>query len=302
MGASGDVNRADGDGLLRLGSRRLELVLAPGLGGSISRLDLVWLEGRMPLLRGVNGMPEEVREAACFPLVPSANRIRSGRFAFRGRDIRLAPNLDGEPLPIHGQGLNVAWDVESAAEREAVLVFRHPPGEWPWAYEARQYFRLEEAALELALSCRNLSDAPMPCGLGLHPYFGCDVATRFDAHVEAAWTGDADALPADRVPAEGRFDLRDRALCGANLDHCFEGWSGRARIRSTAPVEIAVASDAAFLHVYAPAGKDFFAAEPVTHRPAALNEPEEAWPEAGLRVLAPGEETSLTMRIEAQSA
>jgi aldose 1-epimerase len=299
MAGMGEVN---GDGLLRLGSRRLELVLAPALGGSIARLDLVWLEGRVPLLRGANGTPGNILETACFPLVPFANRVRGGRFTFRGRRVQLPPNLEDEPLPLHGQGLNAAWEITSACGHEAELIFRHAPGDWPWAYEARQHFRLHEAALELVLSCRNLSNAPMPCGLGLHPFFQCDGATRFDAQAAVAWTTDADTLPVARAPAEGRFDLRDRALCGAALDQCFEGWSGRAGVRPSAPVEIAIASDAAFLHVYAPAGKAVFAAEPVTHRPAALNEPEDAWAEAGLRVLGPGEETSLTMRIEALAA
>jgi aldose 1-epimerase len=36
----------------------------------------------------------------------------------------------------------------------------------------------------------------------------------------------------------------------------------------------------------------------VTHANAALNAPEADWPELGMRVLAPGEEMSLTMRLD----
>ena len=53
-----------------------------------------------------------------------------------------------------------------------------------------------------------------------------------------------------------------------------------------------------YLHIYSPLDSDFFAAEPVTQANAALNVPEEKWPELGLKVLAPGEETSLEIRIE----
>jgi len=39
-------------------------------------------------------------------------------------------------------------------------------------------------------------------------------------------------------------------------------------------------------------------AEPVTHANAALNAPESEWPELGMRVLQPGQEMGLDMRIE----
>ena len=36
----------------------------------------------------------------------------------------------------------------------------------------------------------------------------------------------------------------------------------------------------------------------MTHANAALNEPEERWPELGMRVLDPGEEMRLDMRLD----
>jgi len=43
-------------------------------------------------------------------------------------------------------------------------------------------------------------------------------------------------------------------------------------------------------------------AEPVSHANAALNEPEADWAELGLRVLEPGEEMALAMRLEVRPA
>jgi aldose 1-epimerase len=60
--------------------------------------------------------------------------------------------------------------------------------------------------------------------------------------------------------------------------------------------------DADFFQVYSPASGGLFVAEPVTHANAALNEPEERWPELGLRVLGPGETISLTMRLDVLAA
>ena len=88
-----------------------------------------------------------------------------------------------------------------------MLGFRHEAGEWPWDYEARQQFALDERGLSLRLTCRNASDDPMPCGLGQHPYFPCGPETTIDTHVTHAWTIDEHVLPVEKVPASGRFDL-----------------------------------------------------------------------------------------------
>ena len=131
----------------------------------------------------------------------------------------------------------------------------------------------------------------MPCGLGQHPYFPCTPATRLDTGVESVWTIDEQVLPVAQVPAVGRYDLRDRLVCGQDLDHGFGGWSGRAVITDPAlPFRIEMSSpDARFFQLYSPAAGGLFVAEPVTHANAALNAPEEQWAELGLRVLEPGE-------------
>ena len=56
--------------------------------------------------------------------------------------------------------------------------------------------------------------------------------------------------------------------------------------------------EAKFFQLYSPATGGIFVAEPVTHANAALNEPEDKWPELGLRVLQPGESMQLEMRLE----
>ena len=56
--------------------------------------------------------------------------------------------------------------------------------------------------------------------------------------------------------------------------------------------------NARFFQLYSPASGGIFVAEPVTHANAALNAPEEQWDELGLRVLEPGEEMRLDMRLE----
>jgi aldose 1-epimerase len=284
---------------VRLVGKSLALELAPWLGGSIARLDYVAEGGVTPVLRGAEGPPRSVLDTGSFPLVPYSNRIRGGRFFFRGRDVKIAPNMAPDPSPLHGQGWLAPWEVVSSSESAAELLFRHELGEWPWRYEARQLFELTAAALDIRLSCRNLSDEPMPCGLGQHPYFHCTPETRLDTEVEGAWTIDENVLPTGRVPATGRYDLRDRLVCGQDLDHGFDGWGGRAVIRTPgAPFAIEMSSpDAGCFQLYSPSSGGIFVAEPVTHTNAALNAPEEEWEALGLKVLEPGEEMALHARI-----
>ena len=278
----------------------LRLALNPCVGGSISAFE--WVDGNraIPILRECNSRSENVLEAASFPLVPFVNRIRGARFTFRGREIRLEPNMAGDPSPLHGQGWLAPWLVERSDERNATLSFSHEAGEWPWDYEAEQEFVLDERRLSLRLSCRNVSNEAMPCGLGQHPYFDCGPRTLVDTQVTHAWTIDEHVLPVQKVPATGRFDLRDRLVCGQDLDHGFAGWGGSATISDPdLPFTIRMSSpDARFFQLYSPSAGGIFVAEPVTHANAALNEPEERWPDLGMRVLGPGEGMALDMTLE----
>jgi aldose 1-epimerase len=286
--------------MLRAGTLRLDL--RPSLGGSIAGLHWVDGDDEQPILRQSPDVLGQVLDAACFPLVPFCNRIRGGAFTFRGREVRLPRNMAGEPSPIHGQGWQNPWTVESSDERSAALSYRHNPSHWPWSYEAREHFALDESGLSLRLTCRNTSDEPMPCGLGFHPYFPCGPETRIDTDVAVVWTIDAKVLPVAKVPATGRYDLRDRDVCGQDLDNGFGGWGGEAVLSDPDwPYQVTVSSpEAKFFQLYSPPQGGICVAEPVTHANAALNAPEAEWPELGMRVLAPGEEMSLDMRLDVE--
>ena|SRR5438270_7254880 len=285
---------------ISLSAGMLRLQLSPSVGGVISAFE--WLDdgSARPILRKCHNGLEKVLDAASFPLVPYVNRIRDGRFGFRGREVRIAPNMPADPSPLHGQGWLNPWIVRQADEQSTVLAFRHAAGEWPWAYDARQEFAIDEAGFSITLTCRNLDERPMPCGLGQHPYFLCGPETRLDTRVTHAWTIDEKVLPVAKVPAEGRYDLRDRLVCGQDLDNGFGGWGGEVRMTDPEwPYSVKMSSpDARFFQLYSPPDGGIFVAEPVSHANAALNAPEEQWPELGMRVLDPGEEMSLRMRID----
>lgn len=290
------------DAPLTLRDGSLELQLSPSIGGAISRFVWNGPGRRTPILRERNSPLENVLDAASFPLVPFVNRIRGGGFAFRGRQVRLTSNMAGDPIPLHGQGWTSPWRTETASEAEAVLVFDHEPGEWPWDYRARQHIRLVGDSLCLRLTCLNTSDEPMPCGLGIHPYFTCGPETRIQTSVDDVWTVDQHILPIEKVPAAGRYDISDSPVCGRGLDNGYDGWSGRALFTDPDwPFELELSSrQARFFQLYSPSDGGIFVAEPVTHANAALNEPQQQWAALGIRILQPGEEMELEARLQVQ--
>ena len=286
--------------LITLSAGPLELVLSPSTGGSIARFEFSDGDRVISILRGCPSAPEHVLAAGSFPIVPYVNRIRGGEFSFRGQTVRLAPNMAGDPSPLHGQGWLNPWRVVAASQDEATLEYEHAPGEWPWPYLAQQHFKLDAISLEIRLTCRNLSAGPMPCGLGQHPYFLCSAATRIATHVADVWTIDEHVLPLERIAAIGPYDLSDQTVCGLGLDHGFGGWGGSARFTDPAwPFKIEMSSpDASFFQLYSPKNGEMFAAEPVTHANAALNALEDQWAELGMRILSPNEKMALGMRLE----
>ena len=217
-------------GRITLRAGALELQVTPAVGGSIARFDWLGPDGRQPLFRGANENFSDVLDAGCFPLVPFANRIRGGSFRFGGQDIVLMPNLARDASPLHGQGWRAAWDARRVSADAIELAYRHGAGEWPWTYEAHQRMTLTPGSLSIELSCRNLSALPMPCALGLHPYYPCDAQTVLDTDVSTAWTIDEAVLPVACVPATGRYSLRNRPICGQRLDNGFDGWAAPWRL------------------------------------------------------------------------
>ena len=162
---------------------------------------------------------ENVLDAASFPLVPYVNRIRGGRFTFRGREVRLAAEHGRRPEPAARPGL--AQPVAGRggrARRGAVLSFHHEAGEWPWDYEARQEFALDERGLSLGLTCRNTSaraDAVRPRPASLFPVRpGHPASTRDVTHV---WTIDEHVLPVDEGAGGRAASICATAWCAGRI-------------------------------------------------------------------------------------
>lgn len=286
------------DTFLTLRHGNLRAAVAPAAGGSL----MVFLADGQEMMRRFDDARADTNDPiamACFPLVPFSNRIATGRFIFNGQTVTLTPDPIAAPHAIHGLGWRRPWTVEAASDREATLVLRHDGGEWPWAFEARETFMLDDDALTIGLALRNRADEPMPAGLGLHPFFPGRARARLTADLPFVWETGSDPLPTRRVkvPAQWNF-ARGRAVAPLALDHCFSGAAGPLAIEwEGQPFALSIERTGSnHVVIYTPRDRDFFCVEPVNHVPDAVNRPESA-DVTGLRVLAPGEEMCLLCRF-----
>lgn len=89
-----------------------EVVIVPDLGAGLASYDLLVDGGRQPLFRPCRNLVRaQPFDLASNLLVPWSGRISGGGFRFGGRFHSLDPNLEGEPLPIHGNGFSSPWTV-----------------------------------------------------------------------------------------------------------------------------------------------------------------------------------------------
>jgi aldose 1-epimerase len=296
---------------LRAGDARVALV--PATGGAIAEFTL---DGRdamrsMPASAIAAG---DVRQAAAYPLVPYSNRIRDARLAFAGRTYALARNFGDHPHAIHGVGWQRAWQVIRRDPHAAALTLRHDAeGDaaraWPWRFSATQSFGLvardDGATLAVTMTIRNDDDAPFPFGLGWHPYFPREGATTLAFAADGVWRNDATQLPLERVAVPREWDFSAAKPVGdVPLDNVFTGWQGEANLalpQRGLAIRLTADSACRYVVVYAPAGRDFVAVEPVTHETDAFNRAAAGATGTGMRVLPPGAAFSCTMRISVRA-
>jgi aldose 1-epimerase len=274
---------------LRWASDTLEVVVLPGLGCRIHRLRAFGID----LLR-VADDPAAHRDDPFFwgayVLAPWANRMRAGKTHVAGHTVELPANFpDG--AAIHGQVYLAAWERIA----ESTFAIRHDGDGWPWPYEASLAIALAGDALTLALRLVNRGGAPMPGGIGLHPWFRSPVQVGVSAPRVLPRNDDPLAVPspaypqlldADRPVREGLdatwLDVEPRDV---RLRWPRDGITGLLRLRTPGRLHVAVAR---------PPRVDAVAVEPVTNVPWALDEGEDG----GMALLPGGGSLDLTITLE----
>ena len=292
------------------GHARVEVDAAAG--GALASFTFRGIDVLRPTAAGTR----DVRLHACYPLIPYSNRIADARFEFDRRVHELARNFGDHPHAIHGLGWQRPWLIQLRDAASALLALDHDgEGEaaraWPWRLRASQALSLraagdgDGAVLMLKLTIANPGVSAFPFGLGWHPFFVRNATTQLRFRARGVWETDATRLPTVHavVPPEWQFDPA-RAPGRASIDNVFTGWEGDATlVDEERRIAVSLRADCAmrFVVLYAPAGKDFLALEPVTQMTDAFNRAARGEHDTGTRVLAPGSAFSCTMEIEVHS-
>ncbi len=247
-------------------------------------------------------------------LFPFPNRLRHGKFTFEGKDYQLPLNETSGQHAIHGFTPKTPWRVvgvtagedlaevtgefQISVDRPDVLAC------WPGDLVLRVTYTLTASSLEVRCVVRNPSPGNVPFGLGYHPYFvmpglpGVSVDEFVvTAPAKTLWVAEGGIATGESVPVPAALDFAAARTVGdADLDCLYGDLPGGFRTVATvthpdAAETVTVAADMAFreLLLFTPPHRTALAVEPYTCTSDALNL-QARGVDAGLRVLAPGEE------------
>ena len=229
-----------------------------------------------------------------YVMAPWCNRIETDAGRGRGPDHRRWASTSSTARPSTAR----STCVRGRSEAPGTFVVVGGGDGWPWRYEVRERVTVVGTDLRVALALTNLDDAPMPAGIGIHPWFlgPIEVAIRG----ESVYLRNRDTPPLP-IAVAGTSDLR---AVGAMADGLDATWArpDRARPSSCAGrelgirAEMRVESPSICIVAASPAGAPAVAVEPETHAPQGLRRLLRGEPGA-LTMLAPGERLELVMEL-----
>jgi aldose 1-epimerase len=241
-------------------------------------------------------------------LLPWPNRIRKGRWTWRGRELQLDVGSPGAPHALHGL---VAWQrwalLEDDGTHVTVATTVEPHQGYPFRLAAAVDYALSPDRLTVIIRVRNLGKDAAPFGVGMHPYLSVGATTdggigeaELELPATTALELDGGLPTGNRAPFDGAVGrIGDRAFDDALTDlvRDDDGWA-RARLRGPAgELELAVDGAWRWLQVFTgdalPDGRRrrSMAVEPMTCPPNAFAD------DVDVLVLEPGGEWSGTWTL-----
>jgi len=256
-------------------------------------------------------------------LFPYPNRIREGRYVWDDREYAVPPSRvrhDPDGNAIHGFCLDRAWRVEESSDTSVVGLFQlsaDAPDRlecWPGDFVLRVRYTVRGASLLMEVDVANPGPNPLPWGFGTHPYFRLPLSG--DSHPKRclievpageAWELERCLPTGGRAAVEPGKDLREGAYFDVlQLDDVLTGLTAREDtiecriVDEQAGLEVVQRCPADFreMVVYTPSGRDAVCIEPYTCLTDAIRL-QQRGVDAGLRVLAPGENFQTWIEIGA---
>lgn len=293
--------------VIELRSDKWRVTLSSAHGATILAADARHENGQWEPIFAPLEKPEDGLSGGCFVMAPFANRIREGRFNFKGLDISFPMNRPASNVACHGLARERAWDVLEQDATRVMLHCRINEADYPWQFSITQRISIAESVLSIELEIENEGKVEMPFGMGLHPWFPRTADALLRLRVPGHYEQDDIGLPTSVLGhrAAPYLDALHPLKDLGHFDACFAGWpSGTAQIiwpsRNLSLMLTASGALARFVHLYSPDNRDVFCLEPVSHPPDVVNRPT-LGDDAAMAVLSSGEKMSGELQLRAST-
>ncbi len=292
--------------------------VVPGLGAGLSSLVLKHpTHGELHLMRPAAPNVSYFNDLACYVMIPWSNRIEGSG---RPGTARLVRGSEEFPLradwpdgtAIHGVCKDAPFTLldRSPLSVRCMLPERKPTHQsgWPWGFTAHVRYELAGLEVRCSLTIKNISNAPMPCGGGFHPFWnrrltGSDACCHIQVPVHGRYESKG-MLPVAPAREDHTTRLLSRGVCvdQLDLDDVFHGNAAGARLHWDAvDVTYETCSSCSHTVVYAPPRThplgDVFCLEPVTMVNNGFALHARGWQETGVVLLQPGECLNVSMNL-----
>ena len=257
-----------------LSNNLLEVGILPQVGASLSFMKY---KGR-DILRPTDTSSEtlDANNTAMFLMLPFCGRIRGGSFVYWGITRKMKKNQFGIADPIHGDAWKSQWHIVTQTSTSVTLKMSHDKSDgFPFSYNAEVTYTLNGSSLSVSIGITNNAILPMPCGMGIHPFFtkSKDMSLKFSS--DMVWAHESDPIFDRPYPTPDEWQFEDgKELKNSVFDTCFGGFDGMAQIDyPNDGYTVTIGADNQFGHIvlYSPKGKNFVCLEPCTNASNAFN-------------------------------
>lgn len=252
----------------------LQVGILPELGASLSFMKFKDIDILRPM--DIKNTSLDSNSASMFLMLPFCGRIRGGKFVYWGITRKMKKNQAGIQDPIHGDGWKSKWTVTKQSDTSVTLDMSHDKDEgFPFSYDAEVTYTLDGAELKVETTLTNNAILPMPCGMGIHPFFTKtkDMELKFTSKM--VWANESDPIFDRPYPTPEDWQFKDgKPIKSAVFDTCFGGFNGKAEIKyPSLGYKIKIQADEQYGHavLYSPKGKGFVCFEPCTNVSNAFN-------------------------------
>jgi aldose 1-epimerase len=226
------------------------------------------------LLDGYSSLSE--KETAWYKgavLFPFPNRLRDGKYDFKGRSFQFPVNEPANQNALHGFVYKEEFELTSDLLGDKVVIngsYKYDGGYdyFPFPFLLEASYILHGDHLTVSYAIRNIGDGELPMGFGWHPYFGfpdgVDQATMTFMNCQKVVL-DNRQLPTGEFASEESFSSGQH-LKGVNLDTGYKmpesSWD--VKVEDSNGTLVLKSDNMPYLQVYIPPHRTSIALEPMS--------------------------------------